>query len=360
MFNVRRFRGGFFVRRSYAVAGIAVAFLLAAQPADAAPHSGQEEPPPPPVSEEQQPELEAGAERDDLQSPGPAPKKSGATGCTVVSIEKGYLRSYEYESVDGSGRRSTTVSSGVGGDGKDGDLTTNRDSDEISAGSVGSGVEYDNEEIVDGKVELENGPANVYEVTGCSNYAEGQTEIVVSPEQATYFIPGARQYLSRRLLKPELILEPFDDETDSTFVQTAVDFRTNPAALDPIVFTADTGGPDTALVNGQPTQIRRWMTVTAVPRLVVFESGDPLADETRAECTPEQAVEPYVPETPGACSYRYLNSSSVETSNAFDAVLSVEWDVTFVRNDGPSGSFEIQPSFNNEQVRVGEIKVVNI
>lgn len=290
-------------------------------------------------------------------------KKSGLTGCEVTSFESGRLGSVEYTRSNGQGRRVTSV--------VDNEATTDDgrripdiaiDGDDIGSSNVGEGPDYDREEIVDGIVELESGSSRVYEVTECDQYEDGQTEIVVAPDQATFMIPSMRSMLAEQFPVPELILQPFDKKNDWTYVQAPIDIRVTPESLAPLTLTADTGGPDFADLpgDGGEIQVRRTMTATATPRKVIFKSGDPIAKDTEIECTPEEAVAPYVEEDPGACSYRYFNSSSVTDSGVFEAEVLVEWDIQFTRNDGPGGTFEVDPSFLYEDVRVAEIKVVNI
>ncbi len=227
------------------------------------------------------------------------------------------------------------------------------DEDEaVAGGSFGDDLGF--RDVVDGEVELDGVPHVVYEVSGCDGYEPGQVEVVFAPPSAATYIPAAEVTLSRILPVPALEFIPFDEENGWTYVQAPIDFRTDAESLAPVSFVIDSGGPD--FVGG--VQIRRWLAITAVPRMVIFESGDPLAEETVVECSPEEALAPYVEEVPGACSYQFRNGSSVTDSNFFDAELRVEWDVTFTRNDGPPGVMDVEPTVNEEEVAVAEVKAV--
>ncbi len=338
MFKVRRF--GISRRASRRILGVvlfgAAAFLVAAPSASA---------------DDQESDFTVGNFRPEVsqdRDPG-----DGPTGCTVTTSE-GYVTRVTGDFL-GVRTQSTVITEHTNEEFIGPPAPTAVDTDITPAtGTPGSDISY--QEIEDGEIELDGVPYNVYEVTGCDGYADGQTEIVFAPPTAAAYLPAVDQVLRTVLPVPELTLKPFDEENDWTYVQAPIDFRTDAASLAPVSFVLDSGGPD--FVGG--VRIRRWIAVEAVPSLVIFESGDPLAEETRVECSPEEALQPYVVETPGACSYQFRNSSSVTDSNLFDAELRVEWNVTFTRNDGPPGTIDVDPTINEEEIAVAEVKAVNV
>lgn len=201
--------------------------------------------------------------------------------------------------------------------------------------------------IEDGIAELSGGEFTVWTNDNCP---WGQ-EISYVPANAEQLLPDFYDLAKDRLPEPELLLEPFDEEEDWTFVQVPLDFRTTPETVEDVVVTIDSGGPDPV-----------WVTITAVPTTLTYRSGDPLASGDRAEVTCDvrpHATAPYVAESPGECSYAYQNASSVADGNIFEAELILEWEVTYESSDGP-GTLVVDPTVQVEQVRIAEAKAVNI
>ena len=115
--------------------------------------------------------------------------------------------------------------------------------------------------------------------------------------------------------------------------------------------TIDSGGPEPV-----------WVTITAIPTTLTYKSGDPLVDGDRAEksCPVDPyATAEYVEDQPGECSYQYINASSVANRNVFEAELELDWTITYESSDGP-GTLTVDPTVQEQDVAVAEVKVVNI
>ncbi len=217
-----------------------------------------------------------------------------------------------------------------------------------SAGGLGPEVVTFNVQTQDGKFALDGEGWSVWRVF-CGDAKEAS--IVAVPDSPLGLVPGALDFIEDYVPEPDLTLQPFDKQNDWTYVQSAIDFRTPAATLQPVVITADTGGP---------FEVRRWITITATPTTVRYDSGDTTVDPSYTECPAENADDPYVPETPGTCSFRYRNGSSIAENGKFEAELSIIWEVEFVASDGSSGSLDMDPTVQQEDVAVAEVKAVTV
>jgi hypothetical protein len=155
-----------------------------------------------------------------------------------------------------------------------------------------------------------------------------------------------RDYVVEQLPAPVPVLRPFDEEHDWVYVQTPIDFRTEPSTWEPVVASASVDGPP---------GLSPWVTVTATPVTLELVSGDPWDPGVVASCSGAEAVAPYVAEVPGACSYTYRNASSVVDGWHFPAELSIHWEVTYDSSDGP-GMLSVDPTVTGISLRVAEIK----
>ncbi len=176
-------------------------------------------------------------------------------------------------------------------------------------------------------------------------------EVSYVPVSAVQLLPDFQALAQDYLTEPELTLKPFDPERDWTYVNVPIDFRTTPESVEPVVVTIDSGGPDPV-----------WVTITATPSVLTYRSGDPLAEGAQAEksCDVDpHATADYNPDVPGECSYQYINASSVADGNVFEAELELQWDVTYDSSDGP-GTLAVDPTVQEEEVGVAEIKAVNV
>ena len=264
-----------------------------------------------------------------------------------------------------------TVTEGVTTKGEDGSRTTEteqvvEDGTQADIDASGAGNILDEEgfdvgifegtsrgfgvDTVDGRFKLDDVDWTVHRVF-CGTPRPEEPNIVAVPDSPLGLALPALDVVRGYLPEPELSLEPVDPDEGWTYVQTPVDFRTPAETLQPVTITADTGGPP---------EIRRWLTITAEPNTVIFDSGDESVSPSSAECPAEMAADPYVPETPGACSFTYRNGSSIADGNVFEAELSITWTVAYEASDGSSGFLDMEPISQQEDVAVAEIKVVNI
>lgn len=300
---------------------------------------------------------------------GPSGLKPGATSGSgplncKVRVGTGSVRSDYVGDENGDASVVTVLTNDDGEDGEpaEGAASVVVDSDDADPTDVDyEGIEE--QEIVDGKIDLDGVPHNVYSVTGCDGYGEFQQEIVFAPPSSDLYIPALEDALLELLPVPKLELLPFDDEFDWTYVQVAVDFRSDEVSLDTYEYFIDTGGPDTAELEdgGGEIAVRQWMNIVAEPELVIFDSGDESLPEAerRVTCSPEEALAPYDADVPGACSFTFRNASSI-AGGTFDVSLSVEWNVTYTSTNGPGEITLAGPTVNVEPTQVAEIKVVNV
>lgn len=139
-------------------------------------------------------------------------------------------------------------------------------------------------------------------------------------------VPAVFAYLPDYLDPPVVEWPNMSPDRGWLFVKVPMDFRVNNLA--PVTVTAIATN-----ILGQTATA----SVTATPDRVVFTSGE---GSGSAECSAEEAQSAYAPGAPGACSYRYVNSSAVVggqfgtrttmywavTSNPFDATQPTELD----------------------------------
>lgn len=173
------------------------------------------------------------------------------------------------------------------------------------------------------------------------------------PEGATYYsvpevdpvdlLPGLLTELKERALpRPEPIFKLLDPEFGWAYVQTPLDFRAG-GAWRPVSVTA-TLGPI-------------WATVTALPDQLSFDPGDP-TNPGPASCAGNGPIKPYVPETPGECSYVYRNASSTSPVDGyhFATRLTIDWSISWVSSTGAGGPLEPSSTSTDTPLAVAEVK----
>lgn len=158
-------------------------------------------------------------------------------------------------------------------------------------------------------------------------------------------LPNAQDELKRRIPKPEPFVFLHDKEFPWVYVKTPVDFRAVNGTWGPLSVTAQAG----------PV----WATATAVPRLLVFESGDPKGPPG-ASCAGEGPTAAYVLKVPGLCSYKYKNASSTAPGDHyhFISTFTIQWDLSWTSSTGAGGALGPFETKNTLPIAVAEIKAL--
>ncbi|MFV0258455.1 MAG: hypothetical protein ACK5PP_08420, partial [Acidimicrobiales bacterium] len=154
--------------------------------------------------------------------------------------------------------------------------------------------------------------------------------------------------VERQLPAPDPVIRPQNPQPGWVIVQVPLDFRTTPETWRTITATASVDGP---------SGMSPWVTITAVPKELIFASGDPADPGLVAGCVGDAAIAPYVAETPGACSYTYRNASTIVASDVFTVEVGITWDVTYTSSSG-SGRLEMGPTITQVPLRVTEVKAL--
>lgn len=150
------------------------------------------------------------------------------------------------------------------------------------------------------------------------------------------------QLRQQALPAPVPVFEKLDAQFGWAYVQTPVDFRAGDAWRT-VSVTASLG----------PV----WARVTATPRRLTFDPGDP-AGPGPVTCEGDGPLAPYVPETPGACSYTYRNASSTSTLDGyhFSTQLTIEWSISWTSSTGAGGALEPYSTSSSALLAVAEVK----
>jgi hypothetical protein len=127
------------------------------------------------------------------------------------------------------------------------------------------------------------------------------------------------------------------------WVKAPVDFRVEPTNIELIEITAEAGG--------------QWATATATPIDVEFSSGDPRGEAT-VQCSIAGLTAAYERSTPGECSYRYQNASSIVPGHEFEASITVTWEITWVGSSGRRGNLGQFPLTGTTNVVIAEAKAL--
>ncbi len=158
-------------------------------------------------------------------------------------------------------------------------------------------------------------------------------------------LPNAQDELKRRIPKPEPFVFLHDKEFPWVYVKTPVDFRAINGTWGPVAVTAQAG----------PV----WATATAVPRLLVFESGDSKGPPG-ASCAGEGPTAAYVLKVPGLCSYKYKNASSTAPGDHyhFISTFTIQWSLSWTSSTGAGGALGSFETKNTFPIAVAEIKAL--
>jgi hypothetical protein len=157
-------------------------------------------------------------------------------------------------------------------------------------------------------------------------------------------LPGILEQLRNRALpKPVPVFELLDPTYGWAYVRTPLDFRASGDSWRPVSVTASVG----------PV----WATVTAQPRALTFDPGDP-AGPGPVSCDGVGPVAAYVPETPGACSYTYVNASSTSPVDGyhFRTSLTITWSISWTSSTGAGGALAPYETSASALLAVAEVK----
>lgn len=157
-------------------------------------------------------------------------------------------------------------------------------------------------------------------------------------------LPSILHQLKERVLpKPAPVFELLDPEFGWAYVRTALDFRSGADSWKAMSVTASLG----------PV----WATVTALPTRLTFDPGDP-AGNGPVSCAGDGPVAPYVPATPGVCSYTYTNASSTSPFDGyhFQTTLSIDWSLSWTSSTGAGGVLEPYTTSATSLLAVAEVK----
>lgn len=155
--------------------------------------------------------------------------------------------------------------------------------------------------------------------------------------ETTYFrrisvadlVPELRRRVEAAIPEPATTFTPWDEKFGWTYVNVPVDFRVIPAAVTVVSLS-------NSLSNGL-TSVSA--TLTATPTVVTFSPGEPKGLDV--SCSTDDALAPYVAETPGVCSYRYRNSSAIAANGrTFSVTIAVTWTM---RLESSEGSRDLDP-----------------
>lgn len=173
---------------------------------------------------------------------------------------------------------------------------------------------------------------------------DGETYVQFPETTPEDILPRLLDRLRHEVLpKPAPVFEMLDPTHGWAYVRTPLDFRVGDGAWAPVAVTASVG----------PI----WATVTAVPSRLTFDPGDP-AGPGPVVCTGDGPVAPYVPETPGACAYTYLNASSTSHVDGyhFQTRLTIDWSISWTSSTGAGGPLEPYSTFSDALLAVAEVK----
>lgn len=157
-------------------------------------------------------------------------------------------------------------------------------------------------------------------------------------------LPGILDQLRQRTLpQPVPVFQLLDPTYGWAYVRTPLDFRAGGDSWRPVSVTASVG----------PV----WATATAQPQTLTFDPGDP-SGPGPVSCGGEAPVAPYVPETPGACSYTYVNASSTSPVDGyhFRTTLTIGWSITWASSTGAGGALPPYATSGSSLLAVAEIK----
>ena len=162
----------------------------------------------------------------------------------------------------------------------------------------------------------------------------------------------ARDEVERKLPDPTPLMIWPDPDFDWAYAQVPIDYRAEPGEWSVFEDTA------TAVTPVQTVSV----TVRAEPAELLFVSGDPGGDPG-AVCAGAEPLATYLPASPGACSYTYINASSTAgNGRSFSAALSISWDIEYWSTTDPgfAGTLPSVARQTDFPVEVAEVKTLGV
>jgi len=148
---------------------------------------------------------------------------------------------------------------------------------------------------------------------------------------------------SKRLPDPEPTFLALDPVNNWAYVTVPVDFRAGASSWRTVSVTASIG----------PV----WARVTASPRQLTFDPGDPNGPGP-VVCGGSAPVAGYDPAVPGQCSYTYRNASSISPYDGYHFVTTttIEWAISWTSSTGAGGSLDPYSTSATALLAVAEVK----
>jgi hypothetical protein len=159
-------------------------------------------------------------------------------------------------------------------------------------------------------------------------------------------LPGATKSATEKIPLPAPVFMMHNKTKNWALVQVPLDFRVTPGSWAPVVARAEDRGV--------------WAQVTAKPRELSFESGDPKGPIPGTICRGNSAIEPYNPDVPGDCAFTYRNASSTAPGDHYHFIttFTIIWDVTWTSSTGAGGTLAPITKTTTEPLAVAEMKAL--
>jgi hypothetical protein len=159
-------------------------------------------------------------------------------------------------------------------------------------------------------------------------------------------LPGAIASATSQVPLPAPVFMMHNKTKNWALVQVPLDFRVTPGSWAPVVARAEVRGV--------------WAEVTAKPRELSFESGDPKGPIPGTICRGNSAIEPYNPDVPGDCAFTYRNASSTAPGDHYHFITTFTtiWDVTWTSSTGAGGTLAPIIRTTTEPLAVAEMKAL--
>jgi hypothetical protein len=167
------------------------------------------------------------------------------------------------------------------------------------------------------------------------------------PPTPQQLLPGAIDSATRQVPLPVPVFMMHNKVKNWALVQIPLDFRVTPGSWAPVVARADAGGV--------------WAEVTATPRELSFDAGDPKGPIPGTICRGTSPTEPYNPDVPGACAFTYRNASSTAPGDHYHFIttFTIIWDVTWTSSvPGVGGTLPTITRTMTEPLAVAEMKAL--
>jgi hypothetical protein len=152
-----------------------------------------------------------------------------------------------------------------------------------------------------------------------------------------------RRLKEESLPTPSPAFEMLDPQFGWAYVRTPVDFRVGAGSWTPVSVTASIGP--------------FWATVTGTPVALTFDPGDsPVGGPVT--CSGVEPIASYVPQSPGACSYTYVNASSTSRYDGYHflTTFTIDWQISWTSSTGQGGPLEPFSTSATSELAVAEAK----